>query len=214
MLVAPSLLSSDFGNLQNEIEMLNSSEADYLHLDIMDGVFVPNITFGFPVIKAINAVSTIPIDAHLMIVEPQKYISQIRDCGAVITTVHAEACTHIYRVVQLIRQAGMKVGIAINPGTPVSTLEDVITDIDLVLMMSVNPGFGGQSFIKNTLPKVARLKKMITESESHALISVDGGINAHTGALLAQYGIDMLVAGSYVFNAPDPHHAIRTLKSL
>lgn len=214
MLVAPSLLSSDFGNLQNEIEMLNSSEADYLHLDIMDGVFVPNITFGFPIIKAINAVSTIPIDAHLMIVEPQKYISQIRDCGAMITTVHAEACTHIYRVVQLIRQAGMKVGVAINPGTPVSALEDVITDIDLVLMMSVNPGFGGQSFIKNTLPKVARLKKLITESESHALISVDGGINAHTGALLSQYGIDMLVAGSYVFNAPDPHHAIRTLKSL
>lgn len=214
MLLAPSLLSSDFGNLQNEIEMLNSSEADYLHLDIMDGVFVPNITFGFPVIKAINAVSTIPIDAHLMIVEPQKYISQIRDCGAEITTVHVEACTHIYRVVQLIRQAGMKVGVAINPGTPVSALEDVITDVDLVLMMSVNPGFGGQSFIKNTLPKVARLKKLITESDSHAIISVDGGINAHTGALLSQYGIDMLVAGSYVFNAPDPHHAIRTLKSL
>lgn len=214
MLVAPSLLSSDFGNLQNEIEMLNSSEADYLHLDVMDGVFVPNITFGFPVIKAINAVSTIPIDAHLMIVEPQKYISQLRDCGVDFTTVHVEACTHIYRVIQLIRQAGMKVGVAINPGTPVTSLEDIITDIDMVLLMSVNPGFGGQSFIKNTLPKVARLKKMITESESHALISVDGGINAHTGALLAQYGIDMLVAGSYVFNAPDPHHAIRTLKAL
>ena len=214
MLVAPSLLSSDFGNLQNEIEMLNSSEADYLHLDVMDGVFVPNITFGFPVIKAINAVSTIPIDAHLMIVEPQKYISQLRDCGVAFTTVHVEACTHIYRVIQLIRQAGMKVGVAINPGTPVTSLEDIITDIDMVVLMSVNPGFGGQSFIKNTLPKVARLKKMITESESHALISVDGGINAHTGALLAQYGIDMLVAGSYVFNAPDPHHAIRTLKAL
>lgn len=214
MLVAPSLLSSDFGNLQNEIEMLNSSEADYLHLDIMDGVFVPNITFGFPVIKAINAVSTKPIDAHLMIVEPQKYISQLRDCGVAFTTVHVETCSHIYRVIQLIRQAGMKVGVAINPGTPVTMLEDVITDIDMVLMMSVNPGFGGQSFIKNTLPKVARLKKLITESESHALISVDGGINAHTGALLAQYGIDMLVAGSYVFNAPDPHHAIRTLKAL
>lgn len=214
MLVAPSLLSSDFGNLQNEIEMLNSSDADYLHLDVMDGVFVPNITFGFPIIKSINAVSTKPIDAHLMIVEPQKYISQIRDCGAVITTIHAEACTHIYRVIQLIRQAGMKVGVAINPGTPVSMLEDVITDIDVVLLMSVNPGFGGQSFIKNTLPKVARLKKLITESESHALIEVDGGINAHTGALLSQYGIDMLVAGSYVFNAPDPHHAIRTLKAL
>ena len=214
MLVAPSLLSSDFGNLQNEIEMLNSSDADYLHLDVMAGGFVPNITFGFPVIKAINAVSTIPIDAHLMIVEPQKYISQLRDCGVVFTTVHAEACTHIYRVVQLIRQAGMKVGVAINPGTPVTTLEDVITDIDLVLLMSVNPGFGGQSFIKNTLSKVARLKRLITESDSHAMISVDGGINAHTGALLAQYGIDMLVAGSYVFNAPDPHHAIRTLKAL
>lgn len=214
MLIAPSLLSADFGNLQREIEMLNSSEADYLHIDVMDGVFVPNITFGFPVIKAINAISTLPLDVHLMIVEPQKYVSQIRDCGASLMTVHVEACVHLYRVVQMIRQAGMKVGIAINPGTPIEHLVDIINEIDLVLLMSVNPGFGGQSFIKNTLAKLVRLKKLIADSGSNAIVEVDGGINAHTGCLLAQYGADMLVAGSYVFNSPDPHHAIRALKAL
>lgn len=194
--------------------MLNSSEADYLHLDVMDGVFVPNITFGFPVIKAINAVSTIPIDAHLMIVEPSKiHITTKR----LRSRLHNSACRSVYSHLSCdtAYPSGRHEGRSGNKSRyPVTSLEDIITDIDMVLLMSVNPGFGGQSFIKNTLPKVARLKKMITESESHALISVDGGINAHTGALLAQYGIDMLVAGSYVFNAPDPHHAIRTLKAL
>lgn len=214
MLVAPSLLSANFANLQADFEMLNSSNADYLHVDVMDGVFVPNISIGFPVIKAIQRLARKPLDVHMMIVEPQKYISQVRDCGAEIMNVHFEACTHLNRVVHEIKEAGMKAGVTLNPATPVFMLEDIISEIDLVLIMSVNPGFGGQAFIENSLNKVGRLRRLIEASGSHALIEVDGGVNEMTGAALSKAGADILVAGSYVFKAPDPMKAIDTLKSL
>ena len=214
MLVAPSLLSANFANLQADFEMLNSSNADYLHVDVMDGVFVPNISIGFPVIKAIQRLARKPLDVHMMIVEPQKYISQVRDCGAEIMNVHFEACTHLNRVVHEIKEAGMKAGVTLNPATPVFMLEDIISELDLVLIMSVNPGFGGQAFIENSLNKVGRLRRLIEESGSHALIEVDGGVNEMTGAALSKAGADILVAGSYVFKAPDPMKAIDTLKSL
>ncbi len=214
MLVAPSLLSANFANLQADFEMLNSSNADYLHVDVMDGVFVPNISIGFPVIKAIQRLARKPLDVHMMIVEPQKYISQVRDCGAEIMNVHFEACTHLNRVVHEIKEAGMKAGVTLNPATPVFMLEDIISELDLVLIMSVNPGFGGQKFIENTLDKVGRLRRLIEASGSHALIEVDGGVNEMTGAALSKAGADILVAGSYVFKAPDPMKAIDTLKSL
>ena len=201
MLVSPSILSADFGNLQRVMEMLNSSEADMIHLDIMDGVFVPNISFGFPVVKAVGALSSKPLDVHLMIVNPQNYISQVRDSGATIMNVHQEACVHLDRTVQAIKAAGMKAAVTLNPATPLVMLEDVIGDLDMVLLMSVNPGFGGQ-------------KAMIQNSGSQAIIEVDGGVNAETGKLLADAGADMVVAGNYVFAAPDPHEAIRTLKRL
>lgn len=214
MLVAPSLLSANFANLQADFEMLNSSNADYLHVDVMDGVFVPNISIGFPVIKAIQRLARKPLDVHMMIVEPQKYISQVRDCGAEIMNVHFEACTHLNRVVHEIKEAGMKAGVTLNPATPVFMLEDIISELDLVLIMSVNPGFGGQAFIENSLNKVSRLRRLIEASGSHALIEVDGGVNEMTGAALSKAGADILVAGSYVFKAPDPLKAIDTLKSL
>lgn len=214
MLVAPSLLSANFANLQADFEMLNSSNADYLHVDVMDGVFVPNISIGFPVIKAIQRLARKPLDVHMMIVEPQKYISQVRDCGAEIMNVHFEACTHLNRVVHEIKEAGMKAGVTLNPATPVFMLEDIISELDLVLIMSVNPGFGGQAFIENSLNKVSRLRRLIEASGSHALIEVDGGVNEMTGAALSKAGADILVAGSYVFKAHDPMKAIDTLKSL
>lgn len=214
MLVSPSILSADFGNLQRVMEMLNSSEADMIHLDIMDGVFVPNISFGFPVVKAVGALSSKPLDVHLMIVNPQNYISQVRDSGATIMNVHQEACVHLDRTVQAIKAAGMKAAVTLNPATPLGMLEDVIGDLDMVLLMSVNPGFGGQKFIANAVEKTRRLKAMIQNSGSQAIIEVDGGVNAETGKLLADAGADMVVAGNYVFAAPDPHEAIRTLKRL
>lgn len=214
MLIAPSLLAADFGNLQSAVKFVNTSDADYLHIDLMDGVFVPNITFGFPSIKAVRAVSTKPLDVHLMTIDPTKLIPQVRDCGAAIMTVHVEACTHIHRTMQLIRQAGMKVGVALNPGTPISMVEEIVTEADLIMLMAVNPGFGGQTFIPSTISKAERLRKLIDSFGSRAIIGVDGGVNAHTGGLLARTGVDMLIAGSYVFNAPDPLSAIHTLKTL
>ncbi len=214
MQVSPSLLAADFANLQREIEMINSSEADMLHLDVMDGVFVPNISFGFPVLNAVGKLSAKPMDVHLMIVEPQKFISQVRDCGAALMNVHQEACTHLDRTIHEIKAAGMKAAVTLNPSTPVSMLEDVIGELDMVLLMSVNPGFGGQNFIMNTLAKVRRLKSMIAASGSKALIEVDGGVNMTTGKMLAEAGADILVAGSFVFGSPTPHEAIRSLRSL
>jgi len=214
MLVSPSLLAANFGNLQHDINMINDSEADMLHLDVMDGVFVPNISFGFPVLKAVQALCTKPLDVHLMIVEPQKFVTRIRDIGASIMNVHQEACLHLDRTVQEIKQAGMKAAVTLNPATPVSTLVDIIGELDMVLLMSVNPGFGGQKFIGNTIDKVKRLKKLIDESGSKALIEIDGGVNIDTGTLLANAGADILVAGSYVFNSPTPHNTIHQLKEL
>lgn len=214
MQVSPSLLSADFANLTPDLEMINESECDFLHLDVMDGVFVPNISFGFPVMKAVSKICRKPLDVHLMIVEPQNWISQVRDLGSEYMVFHQEACTHIHRTVQAIHAAGMKAGVSLCPATPVSTLEDIITDLDQVLLMSVNPGFGGQPFIYATVEKVRRLRRLIEESGSKALINVDGGVNASTGALLAEAGADILVAGSYVFGADNPFEAIHSLKVL
>ena len=212
MLVSPSILSADFSNLEKEMDMLNRSEADMIHLDVMDGVFVPNISFGFPVMKAVSRLSHKPLDVHLMIVEPQKYISQVRDCGATIMNVHQEACVHLDRTVMAIKDAGMKAAVTLNPATPVGLLEDIIGELDMVLLMAVNPGFGGQKFIENAVAKTRRLKELIKNSGSNAIIEIDGGVNADTGRRLAEAGADMLVAGNYVFSASDPLEAIRTLK--
>ena len=214
MIVSPSLLSADFGNLARDIEMINQSKAQMLHLDVMDGVFVPNISFGFPVMKYVQQLCKKPLDVHLMIVEPQKFVGQVRDCGAEIINVHLEACNHLDRVVQQIHDAGMKAGVTINPATPVCLLRDIVAQLDLVLLMSVNPGFGGQQFIPNTLNKVRELKALLSEKNSHAVIEVDGGVNAETGKLLAEAGADILVAGNYVFKAQDPIAAIDTLVNL
>ena len=214
MQVSPSLLSADFGNIQRDVEMLNSSVADMIHLDVMDGVFVPNISFGFPVIKAVQKISTKPLDVHLMIVEPQKYVSQVRDCGAEIMNVHYEVCPHLHRTIQQIKQAGMKAAVTLNPATPVVMLEDIITEVDMVLLMSVNPGFGGQSFIPGALKKVKQLRELIQQSGSKALIEVDGGVNLETGAQLAEAGADILVAGNFVFSAPNPIETIQALHNL
>lgn len=214
MQVSPSLLSADFAHLSDDIDMINSSEADMLHLDVMDGVFVPNISFGFPIIKMVSHLCDKPLDAHLMIVEPHKWIPQIRDLGVRIMNVHQEACRHLHRTIYQIREAGMEAGVTINPATPVMMLQDIICDLDLVLIMSVNPGFGGQPFIEHSIEKVRELRALIDRTGAKAKIQVDGGVNAETGKRLAEAGADILVAGSYIFNAEDPHKAISTLKHL
>lgn len=214
MIVAPSILSADFLNLGRDVEMVNESEAGLIHLDVMDGVFVPNISFGFPVIKSISTIARKPLDVHLMIVEPQKYISQVRDCGAEYMNVHLEACTHLHRTVEAIRAAGMKPAVTLNPATPVSLLEDIINDIDMVLLMSVNPGFGGQKFINHVLLKIVKLRKLIADSGSDALIEVDGGINMDTAPLVSDAGADIVVAGSSVFGAADPKAMISSLAAV
>ncbi|HRG57815.1 MAG TPA: ribulose-phosphate 3-epimerase [Bacteroidia bacterium] len=212
MIIAPSILSADFGNLQRDIEMINKSEADWFHVDVMDGVFVPNISFGFPVLKQIKKHAKKIIDVHLMIVEPQRYIDEFCIQGADIISIHIEACTHLHRAVQQIKSLNIKAGIAINPHTPVSSLEDIILDIDLVCMMSVNPGFGGQKFIQNTYKKVKELKQLIKQSGSHALIEIDGGVDFDNATMLKESGADVLVAGNTVFSHPTPAEAIAKLK--
>ncbi len=211
-LVSPSILSADFGNLQADIEMLNRSEADWIHADVMDGVFVPNISFGFPVLKAVAKAAQKPLDVHLMIVQPEKFIPEVKALGAYIMNVHYEACPHLHRVVQQIREAGMQPAVTINPATPVSLLKDIIKDVYMVLVMSVNPGFGGQEFIEHSLDKIRELKALIKETGSTALIEVDGGVNMETAPRLIEAGADVLVAGSAVFKAASPEEAIRNLK--
>lgn len=213
-IISPSILSADFGYLARDIEMINQSEAEWVHIDIMDGVFVPNISFGFPVLKYAAKLSQKPLDVHLMIVQPEKFIAEVKALGAYTMNVHYEACVHLHRVIQQIKEAGMKAGVTLNPSTPVEVLVDVIGDLDLVMLMSVNPGFGGQKFIPRTLDKVERLRRMIDESGSHALIEIDGGVNRETGRLLVDAGADVLVAGSAVFKAADPVLEIRALKDL
>lgn len=212
--ISPSLLSADFLNLQKDIEMLNASEADWLHCDVMDGVFVPNISFGFPVLEQVDKVAKKPLDVHLMIVQPDKFIQQVKDVGGYMMTVHYEACTHLHRTVGAIHEAGMKAGVSLNPHTPVEFLTDILDDLDLVLIMSVNPGFGGQKFIPNAINKVARLRKMIDERGLNTLIEVDGGVNLHTGKQLLDAGADVLVAGSFVFSSGHPAKTIAELKKL
>lgn len=212
--VSPSLLAADFANLAKDIDMLNRSEADWLHLDIMDGVFVPNISFGFPVLEAVAKICQKPLDVHLMIVDPGKFTEQVKALGAYMMNVHYEACPHLHRTIQQIHAAGMKAGVTLNPHTPVSVLEDIIQDVDMVLLMTVNPGFGGQKFIEHSTEKVRRLKELIQRTGSHALIEVDGGVNGDTGRRLVEAGVDVLVAGSYVFGAPNPEERIKELKSL
>lgn len=212
--IAPSLLSADFLNLQRDIEIINRSEADWLHLDVMDGVFVPNISFGFSVLDALKRVCTKPMDVHLMIVEPQKFIREIAAAGAYMMNVHYEACTHLHRTIHAIKDAGMKAGVTLNPHTPIGLLEDIIQDVDMVLLMSVNPGYAAQSFIKHSVLKVAKLKQMITARGLSTLIEVDGGVNRETARPLLDAGADVLVAGSYVFKSSDPMETIRELKAL
>lgn len=213
-MLAPSLLSADFGNLARDIDIINSSRADWLHIDIMDGVFVPNISFGFPVLKYVKKLSQKPLDVHLMIVEPNKFIEECKNIGAMMMNVHYEACTHLHRTITAIRQAGMKAGVTLNPHTPVELLEDIVNEVDLVLIMSVNPGFGGQKFIENTYSKVARLRSMIERKGSKALIEVDGGVNLDNAANIYRAGADVLVAGNAVFRAPDISAAIEAFKNV
>ncbi len=213
-IIAPSILAADFANLQREVTMINESQADWIHVDVMDGVFVPNISFGIPVIKAIKKHAKKPLDVHLMIVQPERYIETFREAGADLLSVHIEASTHLHRTIQQIKTAGMKAGVAINPHTPVSLLRDVLADIDLVCMMSVNPGFGGQKFIENTYRKVAELKKLITETKSSALIEIDGGVNQENAKPLLEAGAQVLVAGNFVFSSSDPKSVIQKLKEI
>ncbi len=213
-LVAPSLLSADFLHLKRDVEMLNESEADLLHLDVMDGVFVPNISFGFPIMNMLKDITDKPLDVHLMIVQPEKFVDEVAAMGAHIMNVHYEACTHLHRVVQSIKVKGMKAGVTLNPHTPVALLNDIIQELDMVLLMSVNPGFGGQKFISNTLSKVDDLKNLIIQKNATTLIEVDGGVDLETGKLLVDAGADILVAGSFVFSSENPKERIRQLKML
>jgi ribulose-phosphate 3-epimerase len=212
--IAPSLLSANFLNLQADVEMINNSEADWFHCDVMDGSFVPNISFGFPIIKQISRIAQKPLDVHLMIVNPDKYISQVKDAGAYMMNVHYEVCTHLHRTVAAIREAGMKAGVTLNPHTPVSSLEDILQDVDMILLMTVNPGFGGQKFIEHSLTKVVRLKEMILKRNLHTLIEVDGGVSLQTGKQLIGAGADVLVAGNAVFADANPAEMIHKLKSI
>ena len=213
-LVSPSLLSADFGHLSTDLELINRSEADWLHIDIMDGVFVPNISFGFPVLEAVNRLCTKPLDVHLMIVDPGKFIREVKAVGGYMMNVHYEACPHLHRTLQQIKEAGMKAGVTLNPHSPVSLLEDIVGEADMVLLMSVNPGFGGQRFIEEIVEKTARLKELILRKKAKTLIEIDGGVNLETGRRLVEAGADVLVAGNFVFKAPDPLQAIAALKRL
>ena len=213
-LISPSILSANFANLAADMKMINESEADWVHIDIMDGVFVPNISFGFPVLKYVAELTDKPLDVHLMIVQPEKFINEVKALGAEIMNVHFEACPHLHRVVQQIKEAGMKPAVTINPATPISFLKDISCDVHMVLIMSVNPGFGGQKFIENAVNKVRELKKLIETSGSNALIEVDGGVNLETGKLLVDAGADILVAGSAIFKAENPTSMIKEMKNL
>lgn len=214
MIIAPSILSADFANLGRDVEMVNQSQADWFHIDVMDGVFVPNISFGFPVIKAIQKYARKPLDVHLMIVDPDRYIGAVRDCGAEIMNIHQEASTHLHRSLQAIKAAGMKAGVTLNPATPLVMIEEIIEDADVIMLMGVNPGFGGQSFIKGTVEKMRHLREMVSRLDNPPLLEIDGGVNATTAPLLRDAGADVLVAGSYVFSSPDPTETISQLKRL
>lgn len=213
-LIAPSLLAADFMNLQRDVEMINQSEADWLHLDIMDGVFVPNISFGFPILKGLKKICRKPMDVHLMIVEPHKFIREVAETGAYLMNVHYEACTHLHRTIAGIHEAGMKAGVTLNPHSPVSLLEDIVQDVEVVMLMSVNPGYGGQKFIEHTVEKTRQLREMIDRKGLNTLIEIDGGVNFETGKRLLDAGADVLVAGSFVFKAADPASVIKEFKAL
>lgn len=213
-IISPSILSANFLNIQADIEALNRSEADWVHVDVMDGVFVPNISIGFPLVKQVAEISKKPLDVHLMIVQPEKFIKELKDMGVMMMNVHYETCTHLHRVIQQIKDAGMKAGVTLNPSTPVAMLKDIITDVDMVLLMSVNPGFSGQKFIPQTLNKLKELRELIDNSGSKALIQIDGGVNLETGKLLVEAGADVLVAGNAVFKAPDMVDMIHQMKNL
>ncbi|WP_154856373.1 ribulose-phosphate 3-epimerase [Cyclobacterium xiamenense] len=213
-LIAPSVLAADFANLQREVEMINESESDFIHVDIMDGVFVPNISMGLPVVEAINRHAKKPLDVHLMIVNPERYLSDFKKAGAAHITVHLEACPHLHRTVQTIKDLGCRAGVAVNPHSPISQLEDIIREVDIVLLMSVNPGFGGQSFIENTYAKVQKLKKLIVETGSHAKIEIDGGVSMENAKKLVDTGATILVAGNFVFSSKNPQETIKKLKNI